>query len=140
MSHLSTKQGEVYNLETIKSGGDYFAAIRERADQITKMAQEYLDRLEFLPNDVVMDRIWQAAQKIFEANGGDNGDWTKLPEWVANTMDGWMPYSGVPRNGSLHFSLGFSPTSQDAHLRNLLEIVEGRETEELDFPVVAEKI
>lgn len=37
---------------------------------------------------------------------------------------------------SLGFALGYSPAAQDARLRNILEIAEGRETVELDFPIV----
>jgi hypothetical protein len=113
---------------------DYFTQVKNRCDELDKLANAYLAKFEFLPNDQVMDRIHAVAFKIFK---DANEDWDAVPEWVASCMDGWMPYTGYS-NGSLHFALGFSVASQDAHLRNLMEIAEGRETKELDFPVVAE--
>ena len=113
----------------------YFEKISAECDKLTQKANKYLSGLEFIPNDQVMNRIYAKAKEIFfEANE----NWDAVPEWVAQTMDGWMPYSTIPRNGSIGFALGYSPASQDAHLRNLLEIVEGRETKELDFPVVVD--
>lgn len=115
---------------------NYFEAIRTRCEELDKLGQAYLDKFEFLPNDQVLDRIWNKAQALFEAAGED---FDKLPEWAAEAMDGHIPYSSPPRNGSLYCSMGWSVVAQDAHLRNQLEIAEGRETKELDFPVLAEK-
>ena len=114
----------------------YFASIAERVAVIDKLANEYLSKFEFIPNDAIMDRIHAAAWKIFKEK---NEDFQAVPDWVASTVDGWMPYTGGSRNGSIFFALAFSPVSQDAHLRNLLERAEGRETKELDFPVIAEQ-
>lgn len=127
---------------------NYFEALSAECDKLTEKANEYLSRLPFMPNDKVAERLWEIAIEIGKKNGLKTEEnylvfkdlnWEILPEWVANTLDGWLPYGDIPRNGSLHFSLGFSSASQDAHLRNLLEIAEGRETNELDFPVVVPK-
>lgn len=115
---------------------DYFKAISFRASQLDDLANAYLSKLPFLSNDQVLEKLWSKAKEIWKQNGSDfNG---KSPEWVENWMDGWIPYS-TPQNGSLYFSLGWSVASQDAHLRNLLERAEGRETKELDFAILAEK-
>ena len=115
---------------------NYFTALTEECEVLNKKARAYLDTLPFISNQECMNRIFKRAAEIFEEA---NEDWGAVPEWVADTMDGWMPYSGVPQNGSMYFSLGFSPVSLDAHLRNLLEIAEGRETKELDFDIVVNK-
>lgn len=115
---------------------NYFEAISFRCSQIDDLASNYLSRLPFLSNEEVLDRLWVKACEIWESNGKEFNQ--KSPEWVENWMDGWPPYS-TPNNGSLYFSLGWSLVSQDAHLRNLLERAEGREKEELNFPILAEK-
>jgi len=111
---------------------NYFAAISKRADELTARAQAYLDGLPFMPNDNVMGRLWEIAQAIDTADGEN-------PDWVDSTLDGWIPFSGVPRDGSLFFALGYSPTAQDARLRNLLEVAERRENVTLELATVAEQ-
>lgn len=103
---------------------DYFTAISHRCNQLTEISQAYLDKLPFIPNDEVMERIWNAAQK-YEAELDADIDWDSVPEWAARTLDGWMPYSQEPRNGSIYFALGYSVVAQEANLRRLLEYVEG---------------
>ncbi len=98
---------------------NYFQDISDACDALTEKADNYLKNLPFLTNDEICQRIWDKANQIFKDN---NEDWDKVPEWVADTID-----------GSLHFHLGFSSASWDAHLRNLLEKIEGREEKELDF-------
>ena len=125
-----------------------FDELIQGAEELTEKANAYMEGKEFLPNNEVTDRIWKASLKLFERHGGkfsendtllfDGLDWEALPWWAAQTLDGWMPYSAVPRNGSLKFSLGFSPAALDANLRNIMEIAEGRETEELDFGICAD--
>lgn len=113
---------------------NYFEQLTKRCNQLNEKGNAYLDTLPFLPNDEVCDRIYKAAQRIFQEA---NEDWESIPDWVASAMDGWIPYAALPKNGSLHYSLGWAVASQDAHLRNLLERAEGRETKELNFPVLA---
>ena len=81
-------------------------------------------------------RIWKIAADLFAQH---KENWDNLPEWAANVIDNGVPYCSSPKNGSLFYSLGYSVVSRDAHLRNLLEIAEGRETQELNFPVVVDK-
>jgi len=116
-----------------------FAAISFRCQQIDALAQAYLDKLEFMSNDAVLERLFEIAKKMFKEKCND--DWNqcdKIPDWASNFLEGWTPYA-PSRNGSLYYSLGVSVVSTDAHLRNLLERAEGRETKELDFPILAER-
>jgi hypothetical protein len=61
------------------------------------------------------------------------------PWWVNEVCDGHIPFSSIPSNRSLYFTLGWAITANDACLRNLLEIAEGRETMELTLSTLAEK-
>lgn len=112
----------------------YFNEIITNAESLDTLANMYLDKLPFLTVQETAERIEAASYKIFEAAGRD---WDAVPWYVAQVVDGCMPFYGIPRNGSLRFALGFSVASQEAHLRNILELVEGRETKELEFPVMA---
>ena len=112
---------------------NYFVQIMEECEKLDEKADAYLSKLPFMPNDDVAERLHKAAWKQFKDAGED---WGAIPDWVADIVDGHMPYYGIPHNGSILFSLGFSVASQEAHLRNLMEIAEGRETEMLDFPTV----
>lgn len=114
---------------------NYFAAIAKRVEEIDKLAADYLAKFEFLPNDVIISRIHKVAWVKFRAA---NEDFDKIPEWAASIVDGWPPFTGYLQ-GSIYDMLGTSVVSVDAHLRNLLERAEGRETKELDFPILAEK-
>jgi hypothetical protein len=110
----------------------YFSAISKRADELNAIGQTYLDKLPFMSNDAICQRLWDIAWEI-DAAGGEN------PDWVESTLDSHIPYGVIPRGGSLYFSLGFAAVANDACLRNLLEVAEGRETEKLDLATVAEK-
>jgi len=111
---------------------NYFSAIAKRAEELNALGQEYLDKLPFMSNDDICQRLWDIAWEI-DASDQEN------PDWVWSTVDGGIPYGSVPRNGSLYFSLGWAPVANDACLRNLLEVAEGRETKELDLATIAEK-
>lgn len=111
---------------------NYFSAIKKRADELNLMGEDYLDKLPFMNNEEICQRLWEIAWEI-EKSDQEN------PEWVDMTLDGFIPYSSIPRNGSLYFSLGRAVVAQDALLRNLLEVAEGRETKELSFNFIAEK-
>lgn len=114
----------------------YFSAIVKRANELEELGKEYLSPLPFIPNEDVGDRIYNAVLKIWDKTE----DKDSLPDWIHTAYyDGYIPYGIECRNGSIYYSLGFSPTAKDAKLRNLLEIVEGREEKELDFSCVAEK-
>ena len=123
-----------------------FRRLAAGANELDRKAEAYMADKEFIPNDEVKYRIWRASCALFHKHGGTcdkddymrfcDLDWDALPWWAAQTLDSTIPYGEVPRNGSLGFSLGYSAASQDAHLRNIMEIAEGREQHELDFPVV----
>jgi len=120
---------------------NYFNAIIKRADELNQQAQEYLDGLELISNLECIERIDKKAQEIWDEAKKQYGEdvWDHVPSWVADIMDCWFPYTNVPKDGSIYFSLGFSPVALDANLRKLLEHAEGR-TENIDpFPLVAEK-
>lgn len=123
---------------------DYFKQLVAGAETLDAKADAYMASKPFLPNDEVIDRIWAVCLRLFKEHGGRyEGDtmvfadlaWDDLPWWAAQSLDGWMPFVGESKNGSLAYALGHSAASRDAHLRNIMEIAEGRETEELTFPV-----
>lgn len=113
---------------------NYFAAIAYRASELDALGEAYLSGLPFLPDDEVVERIVNAAYRLFEESGEDRD---AIPKWAASCVDGWIP-GQPPSNGSLYYALGWSIVSQSAHVRNLLERAEGRETKELPFPILAE--
>jgi len=112
-----------------------FDQIRKEAEELDRKAKEYLDSVPFMSTDRCMRKIYIKAKQIFDESGED---WENIPEWVALTMDGWMPYSTIPNNGSIGFSLGFSVLAMEANLRHLVEIAEGRTDKELDLDVLAQ--
>lgn len=114
---------------------NYFEALTKEREELNQKGQDYLDTLsEEISADEAAERIYKAAKKIFKEKGEDS------PEWILDLVyDGFMPYYGLPKNRSLRVTLGFSIVAQEARLRNLLEIVEGRETKELDFPACVPK-
>jgi hypothetical protein len=110
-----------------------FSKISEDCNQLTEVAQRYLDTLPFISNDDCIERIWVWAcnqmdkdEKGYFVFNGKNG----LAEDI---VDSGVPFSVLPKNGSLVYSLGWSVTAQDANLRSLLEFVEGRQTEWVKF-------
>jgi len=122
----------------MKNKMGYFEAITYRVSEIDKMAQAYLDKFEFLSNEDILQRLWEIANNEFDKIGRDWNKIDLIPEWIGDFLDGWIPYA-PSKNGSLYYSMGYSVISADAHLRNLLERAEGRERNELDFGVLAEK-
>lgn len=115
----------------------YFAAIAHEVKRIDELANEYLAKFtDELSCADMADRIHAIAWDKFEKAGRS---FDAVDEDVALVIDDGVPFCGPQRLGSLYNSLGFSLASQEAHLRNLLERMEGRETKELDFPVIADK-
>lgn len=111
---------------------NYFDAISKRAAELDAIGQGYLDKLPFMSNGDVIKRLFEIA---FEIDRSDQEN----PEWVDEAIDGFLPYSRVPKNGSIYFSLGWACTANDACLRNMLEVAEGRETDTLNLMTLAEK-
>ncbi len=122
-----------------KTAKDYFDAIAARVAELDALGQAYLDRFDFIPSDQMAERIWNKAWEIFKKQF--NSDWNAAPEEIANICDCGVPFTPYAerRNGSLFHALAYSVVSRDAHLRNLLERIEGRETKELGFPIMAEQ-
>ena len=114
---------------------DLFTWIKDEGNKLDILGKAYLDKFDFIANDDMAQRLAEISWRLFEESGKD---WDSIPWWAANIQDGWMPFYHPPKNGSLHYSLGFSMVSQEAHLRNLLEIAEGREKKELDFPLICD--
>ncbi len=110
---------------------DYSEAIKRRADYLNTLGAAYLARLPFLDNQTVLERLWESTNLREE-----RGD--ALQDWEESFLDGWIPYA-PSSNGSLYYSLRRAEISCDAHLRNLLEVSEGRERDYLPFAAVAEK-
>ena len=111
-----------------------FQELVNKANELDRKGQEYLDKLPFIKSEDIAERIHQIGLEIYRKN---NEDLDKCPDWIMDLFDGCVPYYGVPRNGSLAFMMGYSPAAQDALLRNFLEVLEGRETELLDFKCIA---
>ena len=105
---------------------NYFEAISHRADELNVEGQSYLDRLPFMDNEAVCERLYELAVEIDEQPGEN-------PDWVDSTLDGHIPFGSVPRNGSLFFTMGFAVSANDARLRNLLEAMS------CNLPVVARR-
>lgn len=115
----------------------YWEAIAIRVAELDSLAQTYLDKFEFVTNDEMLQRIWDAANQSLINH---NDDFNAIPEWAANVLEGGLSfYCNPSKNGSIYYALALSVVSKDAHLRNLLERAEGRETQELEFAIIAEK-
>jgi len=114
---------------------NYFAAIAKRSEELNDMAQVYLDSLPFISDPDCVGMIWEKANEIFKAA---NENWAKVPEWVADSMDGYVPFSQSPSNGSLYVTLGHAVTARSANLR-MLEYAYGRRSTLDYFPTLAEK-
>ena len=121
--------------QQIKTAKDYFDAIAARVSELNTISQTYLDKFEFIPSDEIADRIWVRAWQIFEVY---NKDFDCCPKLAADIIDNGVPFCSPSKRGSLFDLLALSIVSKDAHLRNLLERIEGRTTETLPFPIMAE--
>ena len=111
-----------------------FSYLPKRAEEIDEAATYFLSQFPFVPNDKIVEDIRSRAWKIFK---DANEDWDKIPEWVAGAVDGYVPYCGATRNGSLHHVLGLSVISRDAHLRCFWENIKNGTDLALPFPVIA---
>lgn len=111
----------------------YFKRISDECTKLSETAQKYLDKLEFIDSELCCRKIWDwACSQMDEDERGYfvfNGK-NELAEYI---VDSGIPFSEMPSNGSLHYSLGWSIVAQDANLRSLLEFVEGRQKEWVKF-------
>lgn len=111
----------------------YFKSISDRCELLTTEAQKYLDGLPFISNDECAERIvkWASGQVDRDERGyviynGKN-------EFAELILDAGVPYYDAPKNGSLHHTLGWSTTAQEANVRSILEYVEGRQEKWIKF-------
>lgn len=118
---------------------NYFTELTERCSLLDERGREYLDTLPFMSNQDVVKAIWNFLN---EKHLPDNKeykdlDWNKLNELEAQIYDSGVPFSSIPKNGSLKFSMGFSVVAWEAKLRNVYEhLVNGAQI--LDLPGVAD--
>lgn len=114
----------------------YFQALQKRVEELDKLAQPYLEnRPQWSMMDLAAE-MHKLAWKIFEENGCD---FEKVDEYVANIVDGHIPFCFPSRNGSIKYALGLSLASQEAHAWNLYDYLQGKvDKPELDFEIVAD--
>lgn len=129
---------------------NYFKALIKGAEELTERANEYLKDKPFISNDEVVKRIDKKVREVAVESGileikpdgevwfNEDVSWDELPWWAIEVLDGHIPYAATPNNGSLKFLLGFSPAALDANLRSLLEVAEGRASDLIELPTVAE--
>jgi hypothetical protein len=116
---------------------NYFTELAHATNELDERAQLYLNQFD---HTSVRDLCALINRKVWEIFRNFGEDYEKIPPKWKNCfeiiLDGGMPYLRQ-NNGSINYALGFSNISAEAHLRNFLEQLEGRETKNLDFPVVA---
>lgn len=118
----------------------YFAELVSSCKVLDTLAQGYLDQFEFMSTDDMCRQICSKCYEIFYAH---NEEFGVVPELYRDELemivDGCMPYLAYAlKPGSLKKSLGLSIVSVDAHLRNLLERLEGRTDCKLAFGIEVE--
>ena len=118
----------------------YFKELEAARERLDRLAQEYLDKFDFVPTYDIADMIYRKCWDIFNSCGEDL---SRCPENVRNEIesvtDCHMPYlSYAERPGSMKKTLALSLVSVDAHLRNLLERLEGRAQDRLPFGIEAD--
>jgi hypothetical protein len=117
---------------------DYFEQLKEECNRLSQIAGEYIDTLPFIENEEVIQRIWRWAESQVEIDDDGYFILNGKNELAEDVLDSGVPFSGTPRNGSLHYALGWSAVAQDANLRSLLEFVEGRQPDWIKFQCLAE--
>lgn len=117
----------------------YFADLEKQVSILDHLATAYLNQFEFMATDDMCDRIHQLCWKIFEEHGEEFGVVPEIyRDELESVVDGTMPYiTYALKPGSLKKSLALSMASVDAHLRNLLERLEGRTQNKLAFWIEA---
>lgn len=116
---------------------NYFRAITKRAEELDELAKPYLENRPNWSLEDLAHKNCKLAYKIFIKNGRD---WNKVPEIVADIMDGWLPFSNNDKpNGSIYHTLGLSLASKEAHAWSLYDYLSGKKDSfNLPFGVVAE--
>lgn len=104
---------------------NYFQAISKRCNELTEKANTYLEMFDDgLSNDEMIQKIFDKSVILMnEAKERGEDFWETLPDWATSSLDYAVPFSNIPINGSLYFSLGFSIAAFEANLRILYEYV-----------------
>ena len=113
-----------------------FSYLPKMVEEIDAAANKFLNQFEFVDNLTIAEDIDKRAWAIVREHEAA-GTESLIPEWAWSVVDGGIPYYGSLRNGSLHFAIGFSCASQDAHLRCFWENIKNNTEFELPFPVIA---
>lgn len=115
----------------------YFADLVSECEVLDMLAQKYLDQFEFMSTDDMCERIYSKCWEIFKDHDEEFGVVSEIyRDELENVVDGYMPYLAYAlKPGSIKKSLGLSLISVDAHLRNLLERLEGRTEKRLEFGI-----
>jgi len=116
----------------------YFKQISENCETLSDIADNYLKSLPYIDNDSCIKRIWDWACSQMESDGTGYFIFNGKNDFAEQIVDSGVPYSEIPTNGSLRYSLGWSVTAQEANLRSLLEFVEGRQSEWTLFECLAD--
>ena len=116
----------------------YFTDISNKCTELSKTAQVYLDKYDFISSQDCISRIWSWAWSNMDKDEDGNPIFNGKNELAEDIVDGGVPYSVPPKNGSIHYSLGWSIVAQEANLRSLLEFVEGRQKEWIKFQCLVE--
>ncbi len=117
---------------------NYFEAIAKRCAELDALAEERMKGLPFISCPDMVDFLWVEAHRIFKT---ENEDWDAVPDWVGYAMDGFIPFTQPPHNGSIYHALGFSMQAMEYNLRLYYEAVKaGRDPDGQEFvPCLAEK-
>lgn len=116
----------------------YFDLISEECNKLNLKAQEYLDTLPFIDNIELINKIWSWAWNQVDKDENECVIFNGKHQLAEEIIDAGVPYVEMPNNGSIHYSLGWAIVAQDANLRSLYEFIEGRQTEQLTFKMLAD--
>ncbi len=110
----------------------YFKQLAERCNELNAIAQKYLDGLPFIDNDTLAQSIWKHYYDIAPKDTSGEILWRESKNESENEalhiLDSCVPYYNAPRNGSLHYAIGYAITAQEANLRALYEhLINGAE-------------
>jgi hypothetical protein len=116
----------------------YFNLIVEECNKLNLKAQTYLDSLPFIDNDTLINKIWSWAWEQMDKDQNGYVIFNGKNSLAEEIIDEGVPYTKIPNNSSIHYSLGWAIVAQDANLRSLYEFIEGRQTEQLTFKMLAD--
>lgn len=121
----------------IKKDENCFSYLPKLSNELTIYGNEYLERFnDGKSNADLIEDVWQVVSKFTDVEIESHPERDLIDE----ILDGWMPYTQIPRNGSLWFSLGFSVVAMEANLRMMREYFIGSEPIlGMDLPICVPK-